>query len=96
MAWFRNYYECYRCEAAWEDEWSSIVDDECPACGARNVSAADTDDLTFTIKEEPQCFAVLQSSDTAEDTPKYSEIIRFLRRDFAEAYIESVSDAHLV
>jgi hypothetical protein len=91
MAWFRNYYECYRCDASWEDEWSSIVDDECGDCGARHVAAADTNDLTFVVEEEPHCFVVLTSPDWAEDDPEYQEVVRFLRRDFAEAYARVAS-----
>lgn len=96
MAWFRSHYKCYRCNEEWDDEWSSIVDDECGACGARHISAAETDDLTFVIDEEPHCFVVSRSSDAAEDAPEYTEVIRFLRRDFAEAYVRALPGSCIV
>lgn len=31
-AWFENDYSC-DCGAKWTDEWSCMVDDDCPMCG---------------------------------------------------------------
>jgi hypothetical protein len=49
----------------------------------------DSDDLTFIIEDEAHCFVVLKSSDEAEYHPDYREVIRFLSKDFAEAYIRA-------
>lgn len=89
MAWYLNRYECYRCSEAWEDEWSCGCDDECPSCGARHVSPLDSDDLTFVIEDEDHSFVVLKSPDEAGHHPDYREVIRFLLRDFAEAYVRA-------
>ena len=89
MAWYRNHYEYYRCDETWEDEWSCHVDDDCPACGARHTSPFESEDLTFIIKDEGTSFVVLKSPDEAGHYPDYQEVIRFLRRDFAEAYIRA-------
>lgn len=89
MAWFRNQYECYRCDEKWQDEWSCQVDDECPTCGARHASPVKSEDLTFIIEDEGTCFVILKSPDEAGYYPEYREVTRFLRRDFAEAYIHA-------
>jgi predicted nucleic acid-binding Zn-ribbon protein len=89
MAWYLNHYECYRCGENWDDEWSCACDDECPSCGARHASPVESDDLTFTIEDKDHCFVVLKSSDEAEHRPDYREVIRFLSKDFAEAYIRA-------
>ena len=96
MAWFRNHYECYRCNYYWEDEWSSQVDDDCPCCGARHASSFESEDLTFLIEEEDHCFVVLKSSAEAGDEPEYVEAIRFLSRSLAEAYIRSEPSCGLI
>ncbi len=38
MAWFLNHYTCYRCDQDWSDAWSCMCDDECPHCGARDMT----------------------------------------------------------
>lgn len=91
MAWFRNRYECYRCDEEWDDEWSCMCDDECPSCGARHASPVDSDDLTFIVDEEAHSFVVLRSPDNADDWPAYEEVARFLSKDFAEAFIAAVT-----
>lgn len=89
MAWFRNEYECYECGEKWDDEWSCIVDDECPSCEARDASPIESTDLTFVIEQEVDCFVVLRSSDDAEYSPDYREAFRTLRKDFAEMYVRA-------
>jgi len=89
MAWYRNYYECYRCEETWEDEWSCACDDECPSCGAKHASAVESDDLTFIVEDDGHCFIVFKSPDDAEESPDYQEVIRFLSLGLAEAYIRA-------
>lgn len=96
MAWYRNHYECYRCAYVWEDEWSCEVDDDCPACDARHVSAHDSDDLTYMIEEQSGCFVVLRSPPTAGHEPDYEEVIVFLELWWAQAYIDADPEKPLV
>jgi hypothetical protein len=56
----------------------------------------DSDDLTFIIEDEGHSFVVLKSPDEAEHHPDYREVIRFLSRDFAEAYIRAEPTEELV
>ncbi len=86
MAWFRNRYECYRCEYEWTDEWSCGCDDECPACGARHASPTESEDLSLIIEDEDECFVVYYSPEDAEDHPEYLEVGRFLTADLAKAF----------
>ena len=96
MAWYRNYYECDRCTETWEDEWSCTCDDDCPSCGARHASPVNSDDLTFIIEDEGHYFAVWKSPDDAEHEPAYHEVIHFLSRDLAEAYVSAEPSNGLV
>lgn len=41
---FRNFYACPKCGHEWEDVWSATCDDDCPACGARHISPARSED----------------------------------------------------
>jgi hypothetical protein len=87
MAWFLNKYKCARCKRRWVDEWSCTCDDECPHCGARDMSPHDSDDLTTLIEEEGQQFVVLRSPDTAEHDPDYRELGRFASRETALEFL---------
>ena len=87
MAWFLNFYRCARCKRIWTDEWSCMCDDECPHCGARDMSPFDTEDLTSLIEEEDKAFVVLRSPETAEDKPNYRELGRFSTRAQAEEFL---------
>lgn len=40
---FRNHYECL-CGSVWWDDWSCIVDDDCPQCGL-NCSPSESEDI---------------------------------------------------
>jgi hypothetical protein len=42
---FLNHYKCDRCGEEWQDEWSCMVDDDCPACGARHMSPHHSEEL---------------------------------------------------
>jgi hypothetical protein len=42
---FRNYYRCVGCCYEWEDVWSATCDDDCPHCGARHMSAYESEDV---------------------------------------------------
>jgi hypothetical protein len=52
MAWFLNFYRCSRCKRIWTDEWSCTCDDECPHCGARDMSPFDSENLTDLVAQE--------------------------------------------
>jgi len=41
---FLNHYECPRCGTEWSDSWSCQVDDDCPNCGLRHISATESED----------------------------------------------------
>ena len=41
---FRNFYECDDCGHEWEDIWSCHCDDDCPECGARNMTPFKSED----------------------------------------------------
>jgi DNA-directed RNA polymerase subunit M/transcription elongation factor TFIIS len=43
-SFFVNFYHCERCDHEWEDVWSSMCDDDCPACGARHMSPYKSED----------------------------------------------------
>lgn len=42
---YRNYYRCERCGHEWNDEWSCQCDDECPSCGARDMTPYRSEDV---------------------------------------------------
>ena len=67
MARFLNEYTCYRCEYEWSDEWSSIVDDDCPKCGARHCSPDESTEM-----DEDQSFKVAVIS---SDGKKFAEFV---------------------
>ena len=48
MAWFLNLYKCDRCRHRWTDEWSCMCDDECPHCGARDMTPYKSEALDRT------------------------------------------------
>jgi len=87
MAWFLNHYTCARCNTDWTDEWSCMWDDDCPHCGARHMSPHESDDLTEVIAERRGEFVVMRSPETAEHSPAYRELGRFLTRREAEAFL---------
>lgn len=41
---FINHYVCPDCKTGWTDEWSCMVDDDCPECGARHISPFKSED----------------------------------------------------
>lgn len=86
MAWFRNEYQCYRCEYEWEDEWSAQCDDDCPSCGARHASPVESEDFTTIVEDEGDFFVVYYSGEEAEDRPDYVAVGRFLTSDLARAF----------
>ena len=77
MAWFRNHYECARCETQWTDEWSCTCDDDCPRCGARHMSPSRSDDLSEICDWRTNEVVLLKSADDAEHRPNYEQVAVF-------------------
>jgi hypothetical protein len=90
MAWFLNFYRCDTCERIWTDEWSCTCDDECPHCGARDMSPFDSQNLTELVAQDGQEFIALRSPSSAEHDPDYIELGRFPTRKKAEEFLDSV------
>lgn len=89
MAWFLNHYTCYRCHRDWSDAWSCMCDDECPHCGARDMTPYESEDLTAVIEEEGKEFVVFWSPETAEHDPDYRELGRFPSREKALEFLSA-------
>jgi hypothetical protein len=89
MAWFCNHYWCECCGSEWNDEWSSMCDDDCPVCQARHMSPDFSDDLTKVVHRRAHSFIVLLSPEAAEDTPKYEPVAEFRTLELAEAYVHT-------
>jgi len=87
MAWYLNRYECSRCGSDWQGEWSCMCDDDCPQCGARHMSPADSDDLTEIIVKDGDEFVVMQSPETAEHCANYRKLGRFPTLAAVEAFL---------
>jgi hypothetical protein len=87
MAWFLNHYECERCDGTWTDQWSCMCDDECPHCGARDMTPSESEELTTLIEKEGNEFVVRWSPETAEHDPDYRELGRFATRAQAEEFL---------
>lgn len=64
-----------------------MCDDDCPHCGARHMSACDSNDLTTIIETNGTTFVVLWSPETADDDPDYRELDSFPTREQAEKYL---------
>jgi Zn-finger nucleic acid-binding protein len=90
MAWFLNFYRCDRCSRVWRDEWSCTCDDECPHCGARDMSPFKSEDLTELVAPDGAEFVAIRSSDDAEHDPDYKELGRFPTRAKAEEFLASI------
>jgi len=89
MAWFLNLYKCDRCTRRWADEWSCMCDDECPHCGARDMTPYSSEDLTELIEQDGNEFVALRSPASAEHDPDYRELGRFPSRAKAEECLGS-------
>ena len=90
MAWFLNFYRCDRCTRVWTDEWSCSCDDECPRCGARNMSPFDSDNLTELVAQADKEFIAIRSPDSAGHDPAYQELGRFPTREKAQEFFASL------
>ncbi|NVN87887.1 MAG: hypothetical protein HXX15_17555 [Rhodopseudomonas sp.] len=89
MAWFLNHYECLRCKSKWTDQWSCLCDDDCPHCGARQMSPHLAEELTTLIERDGRDFVVRWSPETAESEPDYRELGRFPTREQALAFLSA-------
>jgi hypothetical protein len=87
MAWFLNFFKCDRCKRRWTDEWSCMCDDECPHCGAQDMTPYKSKELTTIIEEEGKEFIVFWSPETAEHDPDYRELGRFPSREKALEFL---------
>ena len=87
MAWFLNFYKCDRCGRRWTDEWSCTCDDECPHCGARDMTPFDSHDLTSIVEQERNEFVAIRSPNSAEHDPDYRELGRFPTREAAMEFL---------
>lgn len=75
MAWYRNTYQCSRCEAVWDDEWSCCCDDECPNCGASDHSPIGSEDLSaFIEKKKDGRYCVYYSRPEAAHSADYVQL----------------------
>ena len=92
MAWFLNFYRCDRCGQTWTDEWSCMCDDECPECGARDMSPFDSEDLTDCIAWNGEEFVAMRSPTSAEHDPDYRELGRFPTEVLALEYLARIGD----
>lgn len=89
MAWFLNFYRCEHCKRRWTDEWSCMCDDECPHCGASDMTPFKSEDLTELIEQDGAEFVVIRSSESAEHDPDYRELGRFPTCAKAEEFLAS-------
>lgn len=87
MAWFRNAYVCPRCGSGWTDHWSAMCDDDCRHCGKRHVSPDASEDLTECVVADGAEFVVLRSPATAERSPRYVEVARFVDAAAARRHV---------
>jgi predicted nucleic acid-binding Zn-ribbon protein len=75
MAWFVNHYRCGDCGETWDDEWSCMVDDDCPKCGSRHWSPLDSEDVTHVVEKHDSAFIIYESAENADDKPRYFALL---------------------
>jgi hypothetical protein len=66
-----------------------MCDDECPHCGARDLTPYNSEDLTELIEQDASEFVALRSPASAEHDPDYCEVGRFPTRAKAEEFLAS-------
>jgi len=66
-----------------------MCDDECPHCGARDMTPYSSEDLTELIEQDGNEFVALRSPASAEHDPDYRELGRFPSRAKAEECLGS-------
>lgn len=87
MAWFVNHYRCGDCGETWDDEWSCMVDDDCPKCRSRHWTPLDSEDLTEVVEEIDGLFVVMRSPDGAGHRPNYKFIASFTTEQLAMRFV---------
>jgi hypothetical protein len=82
-----------KCKYDWEDEWSSMCENDCPTRGERHTTAYDSDDLTEIIEERDGTFIVYRSAPNAEYYPGYERIASFpTSQDRAISAMAAIAD----
>jgi hypothetical protein len=92
MAWFRKSYAC-PCGEEWTDEWSCLCNDKCPSCNKEIEPDDDSEDLTVIVDGQDGAWQVLQSPETAEDSPDYRVVETYADKSQAEAHAKQLADA---
>jgi hypothetical protein len=67
-----------------------MCDDECPHCGARDMTPYESEDLTELIEQDGEEFVAMRSPESAEHDPDYREVGRFPSRETAEEFLASL------
>ena len=44
MTWFRKHHTC-ECGSDWWDEWDCLCNDQCPACGLKDIEPDDYEEI---------------------------------------------------
>jgi hypothetical protein len=65
-------------------------DDDCPHCGARQMTPFDSENLREIVERDGGEFVAIRSSDTAEHDPDYRELGRFPSLEKAEEFMASI------
>jgi hypothetical protein len=66
-----------------------MCDDECPHCGARDMTPNESEELATLIEQEGNELVVLWSPETAKHDPDYRELGRFPTRDKAIEFLSA-------
>jgi hypothetical protein len=67
-----------------------MCDDECPHCGARDMTPYESENLTELIEQDGPEFVAMRSPESAEHDPSYREVGRFPTREMAEEFLASI------
>jgi hypothetical protein len=67
-----------------------MCDDECPHCGARDMTPYESEDSTELIEQDGEEFVAMRSPESAEHDPDYREVGRFPSRETAEEFLASL------
>lgn len=88
---FTNHYVCPSCAYVWQDEWSSTVDDDCPACGERHIEPDESHQ--FVLDEAAADDGPLAEAEWLQrehdQPPTAYERLRAAWRDFIDGVAEA-------
>jgi len=90
MAWFLHFLQMRPLHAKMDRRMACMCDDECPHCGARDMTPFKSEDLTELVEQDGNEFVAIRSPSWAEYDPDYRELGRFPTREKAEAFLASV------